>query len=82
MAIPVIDLQRTGVNIEKLRKNAGLSVRDIQRVMGFETPQAIYKWQQGVCLPTIDNLLILSKMFNVTMEQILIFEEVMEVSVA
>ncbi len=43
--LPVIDMVRTGQNIATLRKQAGLSVRDLQDVFGFATPQAIYKWQ-------------------------------------
>ena len=54
--LPVIDMIRTGQNIGRLRKQAGLSVRDLQDIFGFATPQAIYKWQQGAALPTIDNL--------------------------
>ncbi|MDE6619935.1 MAG: helix-turn-helix domain-containing protein [Lachnospiraceae bacterium] len=56
----VIDMIGTGQNIARLRKQAGLSVRDLQDVFGFATPQAIYKWQQGVALPTIDNLVVLA----------------------
>ena len=52
MAIPTIDMVRTGQNINRLRKNAGVSVRDLQDVFGFATPQAIYKWQHGTALPT------------------------------
>ena len=37
-----------------------MSVRELQEAFGFETPQAIYKWQHGTALPTIDNLVILS----------------------
>ena len=58
--LPVIDMIGTGQNIARLRKQAGLSVRDLQDVFGFATPQAIYKWQQGVALPTIDNLVVLA----------------------
>ena len=56
--IPAIDMAKTGQNIMFLRKRAGLSVRDLQDVFGFATPQAIYKWQQGLALPTIDNLVV------------------------
>ena len=38
---PVIDLQKTGRNIEKYRKDSGLTVRDLQEYFGFEYPQAI-----------------------------------------
>ena len=49
--LPTIDMIRTGQNITRLRRQAGLSVRDLQDIFGFATPQAIYKWQQGVALP-------------------------------
>ena len=39
---------------------------------GFEAPQASYRWQSGVSLPTVDNLYALSILLNVTMEDILI----------
>ena len=70
--LPVIDMEATGRNITELRKRSGYSVRDIQNVMGFTNPQAIYKWQNGVNLPTIDNLVILAAMFGVTMDDIIV----------
>ena len=70
--LPVIDMIRTGQNIGRLRKQAGLSVRDLQDVFGFATPQAIYKWQQGVALPTIDNLVVLAAVLQVRMDDILV----------
>lgn len=44
---PVIDLAATGRNIQRLREERGLTVRDLQAYFGFEEPQAIYKWQKG-----------------------------------
>jgi transcriptional regulator with XRE-family HTH domain len=70
--LPVIDMIRTGQNIGRLRKQAGLSVRDLQDIFGFATPQAIYKWQQGVALPTIDNLVVLAVVLQVRMDDILV----------
>lgn len=72
--IPMIDLGATGRNIVRLRKEAGLSVKDLQRVFGFATPQAIYKWQQGIALPTIDNLVILAVILGVTMDDIIVVQ--------
>ena len=54
--LPIINMEETGSNIVRLREDAGLSVRDLQDIFGFATPQAIYKWQRGVSMPTIDNL--------------------------
>ena len=69
---PVIDLVATGENILRLRKQKGLSVRDLQRYFGFEEPQAIYKWQKGKSLPTVDNLYALGALLGVPMEEILV----------
>ena len=72
MNIPTIDLARTGANIMNLRKAAGLSVHDLQMVFGFNSPQAIYKWQNGTTLPTVDNLIVLAALLNVRMDDILV----------
>ena len=76
--IPAIDMIKTGQNIVYLRKKAGLKVKDIQEVFGFTTPQAIYKWQQGLALPTVDNLVILAKLLNVKIDDILVTEVYMQ----
>lgn len=72
--LPIIDLSKTGKNIASLRKQNGMSVSELQDIFGFMTPQAIYKWQQGVSLPSLDNLLALSHIFKVPMEKILVYE--------
>ena len=72
---PVIDLAATGRTIERCRKEAGLSVRDVQNYFGFEYPQAVYKWQHGECLPSVDNLLALAKFLQVRMEDLLVYED-------
>lgn len=70
--MPTIDMVRTGQNITSLRKQKGFSVKDIQDIFGFATPQAIYKWQHGTSLPTIDNLIVLAAIFQVHIDDILI----------
>ncbi len=73
---PVIDLAATGRNIERLRREAGLTVRELQAVFGFSSPQAIYKWQRGEALPTLDNMTVLARLLGVTIEDILVLNEV------
>ena len=73
--IPVIDMTATGMNITRLRKNAGMTVRDLQDIFGFATPQAIYKWQRGEAMPTLDNMIVLAAVFNVTVDEILVLQE-------
>ena len=72
--IPVVDMKATGVNIRKLRIDKGITVKQIQAVFGFTTPQAIYKWEHGVALPTVDNLVVLSRIFDVAVDDILIID--------
>ncbi len=69
---PVIDLTATGNKIKEIRKNKGFSVRDIQDVFNFEYPQAVYAWEQGKNVPSIDNLLVLSRLFEVSMEELIV----------
>lgn len=71
MTMPVIDMTATGKNIARLRVRAGLTVKDLAEIFGFATPQAIYKWQHGVAMPTLDNLVVLSAVFGVTMDEII-----------
>jgi transcriptional regulator with XRE-family HTH domain len=72
--IPTIDMVKTGQNIVRLRVRNGFSVKDLQDIFGFTTPQAIYKWQQGTSLPTVDNLIVLAALFRVYMDDILVVE--------
>lgn len=72
--LPVIDLIATGQNIAKKRKHAGYSVRQMQKILGFSTPQAIYKWQRGESLPSIDNLAVLAAVLNVKMDDIIVYK--------
>lgn len=80
--LPVIDMIGTGQNIARLRKQAGLSVRDLQDIFGFATPQAIYKWQQGVALPTIDNLVVLAAVLQVRLDDILVTDTAAQVQIS
>ena len=61
---PTIDMVKTGENIIKLRKEKGLSVKNLQDSFGFSTPQAVYKWQQGSSMPSLDNLVLLASIFS------------------
>lgn len=72
--ILTVDMKATGKNISKLRIERGLSVKDLQEDFGFATPQSIYKWQQGQAMPTIDNLFMLAKIFDVSVEEIVVID--------
>lgn len=76
MMIPTIDMAQTGANICAIRRQRGISVRQLQEFFGFATPQAIYKWQHGDALPSIDNLVLLSAVLNVSMDELIVTRSV------
>ena len=78
---PVIDMTATGMNIVRMRQNAGLTVKDLQDIFGFSTPQAIYKWQRGTAMPTVDNLVVLAAVFGVTIDDLLVYGDCLQMQV-
>ena len=72
--MPFVNTVATGQNINRLRTEAGMTVRDMQMVFGFATQQAIYKWIRGQTMPTIDNLVVLAAMLDVTIDEIVVVE--------
>ena len=53
-----------------LRKKAGLSQNDIAEKL-FVTRQAVSRWEQGDTVPEIETLQAISKLFNVTINDLL-----------
>ena len=72
--MPIIDMKATGVNIKTMIKQNGFKIADVQARCGFNTPQAIFKWQRGETMPTLDNIVVLSELFNTTIEEIVVVE--------
>ena len=67
-----IDMIATGQRIKEARISAGISIRELQRMLGFETPVAIYYWQAGKRLPSLDHLVILSLVLSVPIGDLLV----------
>lgn len=72
--IPVINVEETGMQIDMLIHESEYSVRDISEKLGFENPQAVYKWMQGKTLPKLDNLVALAAILDVSIDDILVVE--------
>lgn len=69
-----IKQEETGKRIKQLLQDHGYKVKDIQWAMGFETPQVVYKWLSGKSLPSLDNFVILSRLLNTSIEDILVID--------
>lgn len=65
-----IDMKATGEKLKWYAEKHGYSVKDIQHYLGLSCPQPVYRWYKGIILPSIDNLLRLSELFNVHMEEL------------
>lgn len=78
---PVVDLKATGAQIKSLRIRSGYTVHDIQTIFGFEYPQAVYAWESGKSIPTIDNLLVLAHLFDKSVEEIVV-QRMIEIKVS
>ncbi len=76
MNMQMIDTLETGKRIYELRMEAKMSVKDIQDALKFESPQAIYKWQKGGSLPSIDNLINLAKLFELRLNRTIKLEDI------
>ena len=69
---PTINMAATGANIKALIRARGLTISDVQARCGFHTPQAIFKWMRGDTMPSIDNMVILAHLLDVTIDRIII----------
>lgn len=73
MKLRQINLVKTGERIAQLRKESGLTVRQITNALGL-IPQTYYKWVWGKSVPSVDNLIGLADLFGVKIDDIIVAE--------
>lgn len=59
-----------GQQLKKFRESQNLSQEDVAKKIGV-TRQAVYKWENDKSYPDIDNLIILSEFYNVTLDDLI-----------
>lgn len=69
---PEIDMVRTGEQLRYLMDANGCDVKELQEILQLSCPQPIYRWLKGQILPSVNHLLVLSRMFNVHIEDLLV----------
>ena len=69
--MPCADMVATGKRIKAMRVAKGMTVKDVQQIFGFGSANTIYKWQNGDSMPTIDNMVVLAKIFGTTIDAII-----------
>ena len=75
MERPHFDIMASGQKMRDIRKARRISVKQVMEYMGFESTQAVYKWEAGRCYPQADNLLALAKLYNVSPMELLVEED-------
>ena len=71
---PMLNRERTGYNIKMLREKQGMSVKSLSNFLKFESVQSVYNWEAGKTIPSLENLKLLSEIFEKSIEEILIYE--------
>ena len=72
--MPTINMIETGKNIKTIMKLNNIKIVQIQQILGFNTPQAIYKWFRGEAMPTLDNMVVLAATLNTTLDNLIVTE--------
>ena len=73
---PVINVAATAARIKECRIRAGYSVREIQSIFNFSSPEAVYSWEKGKYLPSIDNMIVIADVYGVTVDDFIICDVV------
>lgn len=75
MERPRFDIVASGERMRKIRRQRNISVKQVMEYMGFESTQAVYKWEAGKCYPQADNLVALAILYNVSPMELLVEED-------
>ena len=80
MERPRFDIVASGARMKAIRKQRNISVKQVMEYMGFESTQAVYKWEAGKCYPQADNLVALAILYNVSPMELLVEEDLVSSS--
>lgn len=72
MRRPYFNMEASGARMREIRMNRNISVKEVVEYMGFESTQAVYKWEAGKCLPQADNLVALAILYRVSPMELLV----------
>ena len=80
MERPHFDIVASGSRMRAIRQERKISVKQVMEYMGFESTQAVYKWEAGKCFPQADNLIALAILYRVSPMELLIEEDLVSSS--
>ena len=80
--LPIIDVEATAQRIDSRRIENHLTVRDLQNVFGFSSPQAVYGWIRAKSVPSVDNLVVLASVLQLPQTKKAPHDEVRNIGVS
>ena len=80
MERPHFDIVASGARMRAIRQERKISVKQVMEYMGFESTQAVYKWEAGKCFPQADNLIALAILYRVSPMELLVEEDLVHSS--
>lgn len=68
---PLIDKEEIGEQLRYLMRRKHLKPSDVQEYLGLTCVQTVYRWLEGVNIPSVDHLYALSQLFHVRVDDML-----------
>jgi len=66
-----VDFKKVPSSLRKYRKAIGLKQKDVARILNFKSSSMISRWEKGVCLPSLINVIKLSGIYSVLIDALL-----------
>lgn len=70
-----IDRKATGGRLKKLLQERDMKAADLQRLLGLENHQPVYKWLNGKSLPSLEHLCRIAEILETSVEDILVYRK-------
>lgn len=70
----MLDQVKIGSKIKELRISQNITQENLATTL-FVTRQAVSRWEQGLALPTVDNIITLTSLLHTTFDEILCLNE-------
>ena len=68
----MIDIKKTGLKINNKIIEKNISIQYISECMDFNSTRSVYKWINGVTLPSLSNFVTLSEILDTTIDELIV----------
>ena len=68
---PNFDMEVVGNNLRRLRKAKNLKVTEVRDYLGFESTQAVYKYESGNGYPQVETMFALMMLYDASIDDLI-----------